>query len=406
MNAECSNAWLTKQRRIGLNLLAICIVVAFFNLPLRSSPESISLYRFLIPFQALSLFAISFRLFCHWMLSVGFIFVAGFIGCLVSGYAFRVDYNVVFFLHYMVLALFLFSAAALQKGWGWEGANKFIAFFWCVFFVVGLLELFAGLSLPNVEEKVGAIRGGMKNENDYTLMMSAASIYLIFYHEKRLFAWFSFFCSMMVASYNDSRVLEFALIFSLAGFLFFSGSSSKRIVPSVKLVFWGFFIFVSSLLLYFFLRYGGSNEISEILFDPILRIMTLTPYGLGYGSVSVRTDMSVFAIQDLLYTKGLGIGFGNSLAMIETARYGLVIEGAKSLHNFPLQIAAELGVFFFAVAAHLIFRNTRGKEKIVLGLLIFASLSQSIGIFSNYFFLLVLGMVATKKVLINKYGDA
>jgi len=95
--------------------------------------------------------------------------------------------------------------------------------------------------------------------------------------------------------------------------------------------------------------------------------------------------MIIFSLQDLISSYGLGIGFGNTLQMLESAKYG-TIGSAQSIHNFPLQFTVELGLF---VTAFILFRLLRKLNMNIIMfffVMLFSSLSQSVGLFSNYYF--------------------
>ncbi|MCV5713540.1 O161 family O-antigen polymerase, partial [Escherichia coli] len=88
---------------------------------------------------------------------------------------------------------------------------------------------------------------------------------------------------------------------------------------------------------------------------------------------------------DLFSSFGLGIGFGNTLTMLSTAKYAF-IGSAKSIHNFPLQFIAEIGLIFSLFLLYSILKQTSLYTKIIFFLMLLASLSQSVGVFSNYYF--------------------
>jgi hypothetical protein len=131
---------------------------------------------------------------------------------------------------------------------------------------------------------------------------------------------------------------------------------------------------------------GRSYTLFELLFDPVIRVVNLEPYGNLYGSISNRTDMIIYAIKDFIASYGIGIGPGNSLSLLASDKYPS-IGSAKSLHNFPLQLVVELGLPII-IAIVLMLKSKLTVDKIfVFSFIMLSSLSQSVGIFSNYYFL-------------------
>lgn len=395
---------LTKQQKYCSYFLLVCIAIGFFNLPLRLSPESLSLYRLVIPFQILCLLGLSLNYFLYWLISSLCLTIFGCIGLLVSGYGLRLDYNLVFYLHYVTIVLIFFSAGALLRYHEPYRLDKFLKFFWAFFVALGFLELLTGFSLPNVEQQSGVIRGMMMNENDYSLVIASAAIYFLFYCPERLFSYSTVLLSLYISILNGSKLITLSLGLTILVYLIYKLILENKSKPLNRVIYGSIgFVFLTSSII-FLIYYSskiqvGNMNLVELAFDPVRRIIFLEPYGIGYGSLTVRTDMTIYAIKDLINSYGLGIGFGNSLALIETGRYGVILEGAKSLHNFPLQVVLELGVISTSIFAFLILKYKSRKEIIVILLFFIISLSQSAGIFSNYYFLFVFGIV----IFIKKY---
>lgn len=395
------------MRNSSLYLLIMCLVIAFFNLTLRLDVNQESLFRLAFPFMIISLAVIDKNIFIAWMFWAVLISAFGSLGMFLSGYDISFSVNFVFYVHYLTVLTVIFCAGTLLRMKGVGYVDKFLVIFWCFFLVLGFVDLFFGLVPPNTVRKEGVIRAMTWNENDYSLVIAAGSIYFLFYMKRLFFPIFSIFSSFIVALINDSKIIFLMLVFCLLVFVvtdvaarkFFSTIWGKLSVFFV----WIMLPFVFVLFLY---NYGsiqiGGYGITELILDPLIRILLLEPYGIGSGSLTVRTDMTIYALKSIFDSYGLGIGFGNTLNMIETGRYGFIIWGAKSIHNFPLQVATELGIYFMIVFAVFLSKFMQIKDSKVLLILLVVSLSQSVGAFSNYYFIFVLGVVIFRSISVRQ----
>jgi len=229
-------------------------------------------------------------------------------------------------------------------------------------------------------------------------LIGCGAVFLLFSPTGFILRTIAFIAALFFTQVNGSKVVLISLVIALLFWGYITVTQNKLITTKMKFLLK--LIIVTSVVFLMFLFFEfvgqikvGSYTLLDLLVEPIIRIFTLEPYGLGAGSLTVRTDMTIFAIKDFMNSFGLGIGFGNSLAMIESERYGVILEGAKTLHNFPLQVVLELGGLVVTPLFYFLLKEKSGKTKVLFILLLVMSLSQSAGVFSNYFFLCIISYI-------------
>lgn len=144
-------------------------------------------------------------------------------------------------------------------------------------------------------------------------------------------------------------------------------------------------------------------SIKQLILNEILDIITLNPtYGSG-GSMIDRTNAIIFGIIELKKTMFFGIGWGNSMVMLQKPEYLLMT--AASMHNIVFQFLVEFGIYsiicYCALIVWLIrcIKNIRSDKTSIMKVafavgFIFTSSQSSVGILSNYYVWLVVFFVA------------
>lgn len=382
-----SSNFLVFFNRVGL--LYLILFISFYNSVIRLDVDSFSLYRLLVPLQILLLFFVSVKKFNTLLFFSFSVLFIGFFCLLFSGYQ-LVGLNLMFFTLYFLLFLTFFSVSCLYDK---DNDHRLYFFIKCQF---AFLILFGfgslmGVVLPNVEYKVGTINGVFLSENDYSLAIVAFAFVFIFHTKSAVKSFLVFTVVMSISFYNDSKIcmIFLFLYYIYTYFVFDFKLSSQLRAPFFIIGICVFSLFCNLLFNYEISFSGGSYRLVDLLLEPVIRIFTLEPYGSMYGSVHNRTDLIIYGLRDFFTSYGLGIGFGNTLQMIETGKYA-VIGGAKSLHNFPLQFIVELGAGISLFVGYFLLKNTNTFTKVTLFFLLLTSLSQSVGLFSNYYFFVCL----------------
>lgn len=135
-------------------------------------------------------------------------------------------------------------------------------------------------------------------------------------------------------------------------------------------------------------------SIRRLFFEPINNIR------IGYlvkgGSIQDRTNAIICGIKELVKTYGFGIGFGNSVVMMQKPEYRPYFYNASSMHNILAQVLVELGFvamfFYYKIIKKIVFyfgrikpdNNCLLKCAFAIGF-IFLSAQSSVGILSNYY---------------------
>jgi len=380
-----NNKNITFNRKHYAKALIFIIFVSFLNATLRLTEDGLSLYRLLIPVQIFLLALINLKQFKAFVICFVSIAILSLLGLLLSTYSLKVI-NIVFFTHYLIIILFFYSVKTIYCVLGSKVVFNFLHFSFYLFVFSGILDLL-GFSFPNIENVPYAVRGVHKIENDFSLVLSSFVFILFAVESKFLYKILILLFVSIVAFFNDAKIIVLALfMLVMVDFFIFNKNIPKKIkilttaISSLAIIF----------SLYWLADYkiqfpGAEYSLLELILEPIVRIITLDPFGDLYGSISNRTDMIIFSLQDLISSYGLGIGFGNTLQMLESAKYG-TIGSAQSIHNFPLQFTVELGLF---VTGFILFRLLRKLNMNIIMfffVMLFSSLSQSVGLFSNYYF--------------------
>lgn len=370
---------LLKRQTLRNAFLIGCVLAALFNLSLRPSGESdFTLYRALFPFHLFTLAATSFFFFKRYISYTLILTAASLVAILFGGYGF--NYTViVFYIHYLTIGLFVLTGIVFHSRLPQKHSENLPRLIFCILFLFSLLEFLFGYTAPNVEQRPGAIRAIFLNENDLCLAALALALYFYTSSKSTFFIAASYITAIGLSYYNKSQICLIACLI-LPLLKPFASAFSRHIQLRV---------FVPIILLLpvsFILLQGGS------FLEPIYKIITNSPYhpAEAISSISARTNLTIWGIQAFFDSSLIGIGPGNSLTMIENRTYGEFHGAAKSLHNFPVQVVAELGISFLIVFIYL-YRKLPYRTQLYVLYMLFISLSQSVGIFSNITYFLVLG---------------
>lgn len=294
-----------------------------------------------------------------------------------------------FLLHYTIILFLFFAISALTKKYR-NSFFKHIKIFYMIIILFAFFEYFSGWHFPNTKED-GSVRVFFYGQNDFSAALAIAILLLIIV--KPSGRWnklinFFFILAGMFFLYNASARL------SILGVLLFL---SIYLINKNKLI-WG--PVISIIILTggtYIIQLATNTDFFNLLFDPIKRIFTLNPYPYNVGSVVERTNAIIFGIKEYYHSFFWGIGPGNTISMLAIPDY--LMDNAKSMHNFFIQIIVETGWFALA-CLYLLYKVIKSNLKqaprnlnilystfILSGLLILSSLS--VGAFSNYFFFTV-----------------
>jgi hypothetical protein len=353
------------------------LFTGYLNTVLRLNVESnLTLFRILLPL-GYSYFLWRFTKSAVMCTLVLLLFL--FYGFITSEFLFRLGgFSYVFFLHYATIIYLLFFVGSVIKEFGLMTVHRHLKSVYVLMLGLAIFQFVTDFQFPNTNY-VGSINIFYWVDNDFSAALAAFIPILLVdkTHQKlnKLLA----LIGIIIIAYNGSRI---ALLAMFVFILFL-------LVNRVKWL--GFILFLlGSILIFIVLREYklGGDSLQQLITDPVEHIVTLTPYGRG-GSIYDRTDALIFGIRELLSSCGFGIGPGNTTRMLEEIPE-YFLPTAQSMHNFVAQIIVEYGwliIFsFLFLGVRLLKKPKRVLIFVYLITIGLASLSQSVGLFSNYYF--------------------
>ena len=360
------------------------LITGYLNTVLRADPgNDFTVFRILLPF-AFCAFCFAFTPIAIRCITIIGVFLIYGIICSYFFSRFQ-NFNFLYFLHYATLIFIASLTFALISRIGRQSVFHHLRGVYLVMIALAIFQFFTGFEFPNTAY-VGTINIFYWVDNDFGAALAAFIPFLLFSPKKKVSNKILAGLGIAIIAYNGSRIALLSIIF----FLLFSALYRFRWLGYATALILGIGLF-----LYFKEYKLGGDTLAQLIVDPIKRIITLNPYDKG-GSIYDRTNALIFGIEELISAKGMGIGPGNATAMFELPEYYLI--SAKSMHNFIAQIFVEYGwlmllsVLYSMVVAYNYRRRIGISPRTDHTLYIYivtaslASLSQSEGIFSNYYF--------------------
>ena len=360
------------------------LVTGYLNTVLRISPDSdVTLFRVLLP-VAFCIFCIVFRRFalqCSVLLAVLLVY-GGVCSYFISRFQ---NFNFIYYLHYASVVFISFLTFALARRFGVQSVFNHLRAVYILMICLAVFQFITDFQFPNTEY-LGTINIYYWVDNDFAAALAAFIPFLLFTQDHKTTNKCLAALGIAIIAYNGSRIALLSIIF----FLLFSSLDRLKWLGHLTALLVGIGLF-----LYFKDYKLGGDTLTQLLMEPFRHITSLTPYDKG-GSIYDRTDALIFGIKELISTGGLGVGPGNATAMFQLPEYSLL--SAESMHNFIAQIFVEYGwlmlitiIYFIAMTYN--HRRRAGipkrKDRILYIYMLtaaLASLSQSEGIFSNYYF--------------------
>jgi len=392
------------------------MLTSYLHAVLRISPESpVSLYRVLVP---TTLFVLIF--FHKKSLKPTFIFILILINSLFLSfnYEFDVFQSWAFLLHYVaifnlfMIVFYLFNTSKFNL------LYVVNYYFFIVSLVLAWLEYAFNFQLPNTAfYNDGSVSAFNWNQNELATALLSFVPLLLFY-EKRLAVKVVLMFLLVVLLYiNDAKFSLLGISFGFIAYFFKHVFWSMGGFGLLSLMILGGFLIMPFIVSYgtmtlLFSSYGlGFNE---LLLDPLVNILTLTPYDNAYGSIPARVNAIIYAIYEFREFGFLGIGAGNTVLMLTKPEYFIPV--ASSIHNLPVQLVVENGfivligyifvlMFYFRI---LIKPKLQLVEKVLLfGIptIIVGVMGSSGGVFSTYYFWsnLFIIILLYRKYYLNKF---
>lgn len=392
----------SQEKTTDIIIIYALIIFAVLNATLRFSDNGMtSLYRILspLPFLFYSIKYLS-RIYKTIIFSIVFMLYSIVVSLMYYNYVYWEYY--VFFLYLVVLFVFV-RVLSFESGF----KSTFFKFLDCltmISIVLCLIQYFVRIPYPFL--KLPAKNGMnifMSNENEIAEPMGCM---LLIYFYRMLFLRKNHLIKMaliiLIIMVNDAKLTLFGCVFGMFLLILFwiakKISRGNAFRYQTNLIVIVFTIIVAIAMLYFInptLKFRDYDiSVQELVFSPINKILTLSTFdGLG-GSMIDRTNAIIFGLRELINSKFLGIGLGNSVTMLAMPQYELLT--AKSMHNFFFQTICEFGILGIILWGSAVIwglrkiPNSYKDSSIILKIsfgvaFILISSQSSIGIMSNYY---------------------
>lgn len=383
-------------------VIYILIILSFFSATLRMNSESaLSPYRLIIPFVYLFIYLKYFKRYNKETLFLAVLFIWN----LLTATMFYGKYELM--LSFYVHCLCIFSIYIMLKdlkvrdGLFEKKIFHLLDYFTIFTIILFILQYIFGFQFPNTSiNNESGLGTSLFYWTENELGMSLAI--MIPFYLVRLFQnnkWGDLVKIILIITImymNDNKVAMIGVVISMVSYLLII-----RIQKNKMKIFYLFRMLAYISILFLILFFWNPSisfarleiDLNTLMFDPIIRILTLDPYKLS-GSITDRADAVIYGLIELKKSYLLGIGLGNSIEMLKMSEYSL--DSAKSMHNFIMQMIVELGILGLILISYIFMRVIRGVTKknvtdidiiravFFIGF-IFISIQSSSGIFSNYF---------------------
>lgn len=321
-----------------------------------------------------------------------------------------ISYKYLFFAAYIYIVFVIMYEIRNREIEFEENFWTFLHYITLITLFLAFVQYFVRIPYPYVELPV---RHGMNlymsNENELGEplgFMSLIYLYKILFENKKKYIPIMGMI-LFVEFVNDAKLTILGCILGYA--MLFYLKLGKKVKMSGKIVVLGGIITLTSIItgIYIFNPMVKFRDyaitVRELLFDSLGDILRLKIMPGNGGSTVDRTNAIIYGVRELINSKFLGIGWGNSVVMLSKNQYKLLT--AKSMHNIVVQFLCEMGIFAFVVYGCFvkwIMQHIKYlyKEKInvlkmvfIISFIIISSQS-SIGILSNYYSWIIIFFVA------------
>lgn len=368
------------------------LAIAGLSTILRPSIDSkITLFRVLLPFLFLAFFAVNTKR----ALKLSFVLIA-FIGySLIASFVSRFhEFNINFNLYYITVFFFYFYYKEALKACNPENLYLILTLIFKTIIVLSFVQIFFGGVYMNTQDRLPAVNIFFWNENELSSVLAIFAP-LYFLKTKRLFKYVWLCAAVYLMAYNDAKLAILSLIVFFGGYFIIKIQLFK--IKYIGFVFMGL---IALLTLFFFREYSIQGKYTiEYFISRLVEHVWLQEPLEHIGTFNSRSNAVILGIKEFLHSYLLGIGPGNSLAMMkEIVVPGTEKYSALSMHNFTLQLVTEMGLFGLGMIGLFFLKikqaANRSKYPTNLIFIFFISCVISItllsGAWSNYFYLFIL----------------
>ncbi len=388
----------------------ILLLTSFLNPVLRPGFDNVlTVFRILMPVM-LMLLVISWKYkISYFLLIIGsFIFYCLFLGVTynitVLNVMWLINYIYAFCTIYLVYLVFVSKEKDFDKSF-YSFMYKVYLFVWFNILLNYFGFQYPTLPAPESEVTVNPLRAFFSNQNDMAVYLVFMIVLLLHYESKIIPKILFTLMSLYVCYYNDSKIGFISIMMVVFAYMYLHvakniKSGFIRLLLTFTVTLFSIYIFVLILNSQIELIFNsGDFTIQDLFLVPFNMIINLDPSGVYWGgSIFNRADAIIYVLIEYLKTHGLGLGPGGSVYVLSLPEYEL--GGAKSPHNFVLQLLVEFGYPILILYLYLIYewfrrfmkRNISQADSIfIVSIFIvpFIGMSQSGSIMQNYLFISV-----------------
>ncbi len=394
----------------------VILVFSFMNATLRLTESGIStIYRLISPFLFMYICIKNIK-----QMEKAIIFYIVFVcyGLLASIFYCHIDFSGYMFALYLLVEFIIIKYLSIKEKDFSRSFYSFLDINTMIIIVFGLIQYVFPFTMPHLQDRGHTITLYFWNENELSQAIACmAVLYLYRYFiERDKKSGLKAILVFMIIYINDAKLSLMGLILAFLILLFYKIFSNPW--NGVRLSGWtiiaaGLFFIVGGMVAILVLKIefhfrDYSISLNELIGNGVKAIITLKPLE-GFGSEIVRANAIIFGLQELYHSFFIGIGWENSIYMLEKPQYFLGT--AKSMHNIVVQFLCEMGYFAMVCYAKLIgfglksVKRIRYNHIILLkitfgGCFILISSQSSDAILSNYLTWAIVAYVALLKAQI------
>lgn len=337
-------------------IIYVILVASAFSDIFRISGTSVTVFRLFIPLAVLILTLYPYWCvkFCELILGISILTIVQYI------VFYKIIYSELqfvptriftyFFLYFCIILVFcLVKIIQINSSDFEKSFSKFIIIVGCGLMVVNLFYDFCPSFFGNLQAD---------NQNNYGCYIAAVIPFLLvkLQMEKRGREFFCVVLGIVLLLINDSKAALFGVAIQ---FVLFLGIAFEAKTKRQLFYYRGGIIIIGIIGTIFLLIINPSLHgytLRGLVFEPIQRIVTNTPYSYYTTSITYRTNTTIYAIWTFIITAGFGLGIGNTGIALKSAfpelnpEYiqALSAEGL-SLHNSWLEALLDVGIIMLII---------------------------------------------------------
>lgn len=342
---------LNRREAIILPLICVILISAIFSDILRIPGTALTFFRISLPVAIVlvMLYPIRFKRLIFW--TSGIVIFNTMCNFVFYGiYRKDLQFQVTDFLKYTFFYFLIFLVVCLVgiiKDITKNHFERFFSKFLCI--IGGVLGIVSCLNLI-IPKFFGTLP--MDNRNNYACYLAAVlPLYLVkMQKEHKIKYVFAVIVSFIIVYLNDSKASLIGMIVEVALLVCISSKNTKKSFIQRRLLLpLGVIASGIGVLLCNPTIHGYSLQ--SFIFDPVMRILKNNPYPIYTVSTYYRTNTTLYAINEIGYMKGVGLGAGNLGFLLKDAFPNLNPEYTQalnastlSLHNAWLEFCADFGI--------------------------------------------------------------